>query len=102
MSGSEHETWVMVVPVISTAHLSEEVGEALAGALSGSDFFGFMCMVGPIGGMVYLGDLDLYADDPELPVCLRDCGAWANSKGHEWVRFDPDGDVVRGLPVYEW
>ena len=104
MSGDDRKPWIMQAPVLSTAHLSEEVGEKLAQTLPGEDLFGFVCMIGPDGGLVYFGDPDSWIDEPEekMPACLRDCATWANNEGYEWVRFDSSGDVVEGLPVYEW
>lgn len=103
---AETDYWVMRVPVISTAHLTEDVARELSETLPGEDFHGLLNAVTPFGGFVACDDPDspgdLGGEIGPLPKCLRDCFRWANREGFEWVRFDADGDQIGELPVYEW
>ena len=72
----------------------------------------------PVGSWFPLGDGNGYLCHvaPDTPtaldngVCLTDgwssevCAlqVFAESKGCEYIRLDPDGPVVPGLPVYDW
>ncbi len=98
--------WVMHIPVITTAHLTQEVAQALAEVLPGEDFYGLYCAVTAHGGFVAFGELGPM-DLLELPKCLADVARWARRTGTpeecwEWVRFDADGDQIGELTVYEW
>ena len=77
------------VPVISTAHIptAETIpnGDYLEAPYEGGWFF-------------WIDEDD--CDDWVLPI-----RAWLNANGFDgeyWVRFDSCGDIVEGLPVYEW
>lgn len=101
----EKDYWVMRVPVISTAHLTENVARELAETLPGEDFYGFYNAVTPHGGFIACGEeIDDGFNSPliDTPKCLRDCLRWANREGFEWIRFDADGDQVGELTIYEW
>ncbi|MBB5409310.1 hypothetical protein HDG34_003251 [Paraburkholderia sp. HC6.4b] len=41
-------------------------------------------------------------DGEGQPAELGDIFAWARRHGHEWVCIDAAGDVVDGLPLYDW
>ena len=99
---AETDYWVMRVPVISTAHITEDVARELAETLPGEDFYGLLNAVTPFGGFVACDDPDYPSDMPPLPKCLRDCFNWAVDEGFEWIRFDADGDQIGELTVYEW
>lgn len=92
--------WVMRCPVISTAHMTEDVAQELADTLPGEDVFGCYCAVTGHGGFVRAPDDE--AEFESLPVSLRDCLRWAKREGFEWLRFDADGDQIGELTVYEW
>lgn len=84
----------MTLPVISTAHLTEEVARRLAG--DGDDNpWGFTCAPYAEGVFLWLG-----APDKNDPQCLRDIQKWLGAPG--WVRLDSDAPKVKELPTYEW
>lgn len=68
-------TWTMVVPVISTGHLTPETRKGIE-------------------------EIEML-EEMELPKDLFDVVSWAFNNGHEWVRLDSDGDRVEDLPYYE-
>lgn len=51
------------------------------------------------GGYVYTVHAALTQPGFDWLVTIAD---WARTKGFAWVRFDSDGDVVDGLPAYDW
>ena len=99
---AEKDYWVMRVPVISTAHLTEDVACELAETLPCEDFYGLLHAGTPFGGFVACDDPDPPPTMEPLPKCLHDCFTWACDEGFEWIRFDAEGDQIGELPVYEW
>lgn len=97
-----NDHWIMHIPVISTAHITPELGEELTQLLPGEDFYGLDCAVTPHGAFLYFHEG--HETISELPACLRAIGAWANGhlKEFDWVRLDSDGDVIDALPQYDW
>lgn len=96
---------VHTIPVISTAHITEEVAQQLArnpyrwcagAAFSDSGFFLFLDDPTP-----ELGD--------EVPQCLLDIRDWRMKLEREgkldnsrWVRLDRDAELADDLPTYDW
>ncbi len=94
--------WIIHIPVISTAHITQEIAAEMSKLLPGEELYGLDCAVAPFGAFVrFPEDLD---ELPDLPECLRAIATWAWSQPQEyaWVRIDQDGDVRDGLPVYDW
>lgn len=96
---------IHTIPVISTAHITEEVAKQLRRNpyrwCAGTAFsdYGFF----------------LFLDDPTpergdtVPQCLLDILDWRMKLEREgkldnsrWVRLDCDADPVDGLPTYDW
>lgn len=95
-----HAYWVMRCPMITTAHLTQDVAQALADTPPGEDFYGAPCMIGSHGGMICTSaSLVLSSDAPES---LRRVVAWARREGFDWLRVDADGDQIGELMIYEW
>lgn len=97
--------WTMHIPVISTAHLTMEIAAEMTALLPGEDLYGLECAVTAFGAFVrFPEDHEALEDTPDLPTCLRDVAVWVIGRQQEcaWVRFDRDGDVRDGLPVYDW
>ncbi|MEY2152313.1 hypothetical protein AB7849_15515 [Rhodanobacter sp. 115] len=92
--------WIMTAPVVSTSHLDAETGADLAGqTLAGNGNRWGLCVVPmPTGSLVFVGD------DPmdDLPQCFQDVFAKVKEWEHEWVRLDSDGDIIEGLPTFDW
>jgi hypothetical protein len=85
--------WEMTIPVLSTAHIKETTLDALA---AGSPE---RLALYPEGAFVRI-QAGKFADIPELlPIA-----AWFRKHYPEehWLRLDPDGDVIKGLPTFEW
>jgi len=85
--------WIMTVPVLNTEHLpsADPFDDEWFVAITRDGFF------------VYCGDDPQdWEDAPWFQKILE----WVQSKpldrDVEWVRFDPDGDLIEGLPRYEW
>jgi hypothetical protein len=85
------------VPVISTAHLTEETSKALTAL--GNENTWCVCASWEHGFFLYLDELD---DD--VPQCLRDIADWLKRRGFTdcWVRLDSDADRADTLTAYEW
>lgn len=83
-------TWTNHVPVLSTAHIPGP--EALHDGRLTMD-------LAPYEEGVFLR---LMQDD--MPEWLEPVAAWMQREypGEYWVRFDSDGDLIDGLPVYVW
>lgn len=92
--------WVMQCPVISTGHLTAELGKKLSELLPGEDFHGFVAAVTPFGGFIACSDEGSL--DNEVPACLADALRWCLKEGFEWLRFDSDGDFIPELTTYDW
>lgn len=100
-----HGYWVMQCPVISTAHVTAEVGEAMRNAPPHLDenpgaLYGLYYAITMHGAFIACPDDTVL--DSEVPKCLRDCFRWAQSEGLEWIRFDCEGDFIPELPEYDW
>lgn len=92
-----------VVPVISTAHLTESVAKRLE---QGGHHW-CPCASWPHGFFLFLDALE--DRDEEVPQCLIDIRNWLraleNSRAIDnsrWVRLDSDGAYADGLPTYDW
>ena len=93
------DVWIMRVRVLSAGHLTMDT----ANEQITSDFEwvgGTYAVRMPEGLMLYVptaAECDL-----DLPDDLRAVVEWAHAADHEWIRFDPDGDVEPSLPLYDW
>lgn len=83
-------SWTMSVAVISTAHHPQGWEPDIWLHHFKSDY-------GDAGVIVYLEDLE---DDQ--PDWLRILAQPLLAAGYGWVRFDPDAEVIEGLPIFEW
>lgn len=92
---SKPRYWILRVPVLSTAHVSQATIDWLA-CHSGHTDFGVVAGY-PEGFFLYLHDPKAAADLPEdLAVLAR----WVRRRRYNWLRLDADGDVVDGLPRF--
>lgn len=95
--------WVMKVAVISTSHLP--------GGCNSWEFDREICHMDGQGSSVILLTSDPEVQDfnasingdneNELAIAMCDILEAFAKLGYSHVRFDPDGDVVKGLPTYE-
>lgn len=93
------DVWMMRVRVLSIDHLT--VDTANEPITSNFEWVGGTYAVGmPQGMMLYVPIA--VGGDQDLPDDLQAVVEWAHAAGHEWIRFDPDGDVEPSLPLYDW
>lgn len=85
--------WIMTIPVLSTGHVEQATMDLLQ---SRPEFTTVACY--DIGAFVVVQD-ETYDD---VPPDLEAIFVWARQQGHQWIRLDPDGDHVGGLPTYDW
>ena len=79
--------------VVSTAHLVDEDEmdrHPMAYALSAA------------GGWLLVVDSSMAGYYENLGDGARQCIALAQEQGCEFIRFDPNGPVMEGIPTYEW
>lgn len=89
--------WTMTVPVISTAHMpSEDAFHHLPQRFTRVAEF-------PEGVFVYVGTKDP-AEWDAVPWFQRIMTWFRTSYGPDqsWIRFDRDGDQIKGLDVFDW
>jgi hypothetical protein len=98
-SAKKNVSWIMKVPVISSSHLTEKT-LAIKTDRNFNGPGGFYTVQFSHGFMLF--NSEPVDDDLEIPDDLRDCLEWAYSNDFEWIRFDPDGDIVKGLKVYDF
>lgn len=93
------DVWMMQVRVLRIDHLT--VDTANEPITSNFEWVGGTYAVGmPEGLMLYV--LTAAECDLDLPDDLRKVVEWAHDAGHEWIRFDPEGDIEPSLPLYDW
>lgn len=95
---------VMQVPVISSRHLTRYT---LAWLRAGRDI-PLWTIPYPFGVLVHVQPEETWAamahntnEGEDLKAGLAPCMRWAKTHGFRWIRFDPDGEVLDGVPTYE-
>ena len=111
-------SWVMHVPVVSSSHIRRSDAAILD--THPEDVAGFLATVLAIGGSNFGWIME--AEDAEwnagLPGCENNsmetwmvtglsqefCNLmiWAQQSGYSYLRIDPDGCVIPGMPVFDW
>lgn len=96
---------IHTIPVISTAHITEEVSRRLS---DGSSRWCACAEYVDCGFFLYLDEPHGTEFDP-VPQCLLDIRDWRKRLQLEgrldnscWVRLECDADPVEDLPVYDW
>lgn len=89
--------WVMIVPVISTAHLPSRDLEYFETES--------LALISDSGetSIIYIGPADnVYEYAGDFPSIVK-VAEWAHSAHPEceWVRLDCDADTIEGLPQFE-
>jgi hypothetical protein len=89
--------YVSRVPVLSSTHVSFETMERLQSGPA-ENSFGTVAAY-PEGVFLYLQTVLIPENLPEdlLALCK-----WARKRRCNWIRLDADGDLVDGLPTYNW
>lgn len=84
----------MTIPVVSTQHAPENHMELLKENK-------FWLASYPEGAFIYVGDSEHWEGCAPEFVSLF---SWFNEnfEGEGWLRLDSGGDVIDGLPVWEW
>ena len=85
------DAWVMIVPVLSTSHMPafDAWEDSAPFEVCMNEYTGFICI----------------EEEKDLPDWLIPIAQWVNTTyvaRCAWVRFDPDGDIIDGLPTYNW
>ncbi len=96
-------SWVLTVPVISTAHITEETNKLLIE--KGDMLFWMTSATYEDGFFVSVPSDELSESWPkgqEPPSDLAAVWAWARDNKFDWVRLDSSGDVIEHLPTYDW
>jgi len=85
----------MRVPVLSTFHIKRDTLEKLAEEEE------FRVIDYEEGALVRINPLN---SSSRVPPEIRRLVKWfrQNFPKQWWIRFDRDGDVIPGLPVYDW
>lgn len=87
--------WSILMPVLSTGH-APSMGHIVN--LCDSNASAANYREGVI--FVYIDEDHEWEGDE---AWVAPIAAWmAENYQDQWVRFDPDGDVVEALPVYDW
>lgn len=83
--------WTMTIPVISTGHVPGTFVHDLKQA-------GYTVAYYPEGAFICVGE-----DIEGVPEAYRQVLEWHKENGKDdWLRLDRDGDVIEGLPVFDW
>lgn len=87
------------IPVISTAHITQEVSDRL----DRNDNPWVAC-ANYVGCGYFLYVEEPYGGEEPVPQCLLDICDWLTKHDFtdRWVRLDGDGDEADDLPVYDW
>lgn len=92
--------WTIQVPVISSAHITQETAELLT---RNPDTLPVEVAPYRYGWFVFIFIPEI---DVSLPADLAEVFGWFREQpqfeGANWLRIDADGDVVDGLPTYDW
>jgi hypothetical protein len=85
--------WILTMPVISTAHVTEEADAYLRTSTTDE----FKNAVAPWEGGYFI-----YVAGCEPHEGLSAVFDWALKNDYDWIRLDRDGDIVPELPQYNW
>ena len=83
----------MEVPVWSTGHLKQTYAADLGASIHETTFVDGGCFV------YVCTPIDESTPDYLVPVIQK---ALELHSDISWIRFDEDGDIIDGLPVFEW
>lgn len=83
--------WTMTLEVYSTGHVPESFVADLKEA-------GYVVAEYPEGAFICVGD-----DVDNAPEAYRPLFQWHYENGNDdWLRLDRDGDMINGLPFFDW
>lgn len=94
------DAWVMRMPVISTAHITEATNDRLSS--DGGKNPWSHCANYEFGFFMAIPSSDRFPEAPHPPADLQAIWAWARQRNLDWIRLDQAGDAVDGLPTYDW
>lgn len=90
-------TWSMQVPVLSTGHISRDTSLLLE--VNPAALHGIVTCAPYSSGWFLLFHTEVEPDQADL----RAIREWVFQQGPDrWCRLDQDGDMVDGLPGYDW
>ncbi|MCK1789002.1 hypothetical protein [Pseudomonas violetae] len=103
---------IICLPVISTAHVTQEVAERLTNEGNNNPWCPGASW--EHGFFLHLDELEARSSETvTIPQCLIDIRNWLRAQNlrstngvrsmrTDWVRLDQDADVAEGLPSYDW
>lgn len=98
------DVFVMHVPVISSSHITAQDGRILTEAPE--DVEGHLCRLGDTGDILVMDEenknLITEWQQAGLSSAFIDLMLRMRGLGYCYVRIDADGDVLDGLPTFEW
>ena len=95
------------VPVISTSHITAEDGALLSKGNAGCHYCGHPAACGVLA-VLSDGAGHLVSTDPELwegcgtNKALDDLLSQFRALGYPWIILDGEGDIIDGLPTFDW
>lgn len=93
---SKDGPWVMEVPVLSTTHLTEDDNQRLADGEPAPLF-------NADAGYILVIEEDPAVELAEFSSAFRALvTALRDHLGYAYVRFDMDGEIIAGLPTFDW
>jgi hypothetical protein len=99
--------WIMKAPVISTAHITITDDKVLA--CQTCEYGLVMAILQPgyllhiSGYLLHISDLHDDADFPKgISAELKDLCLKFAAIGYDYLRLDPDGDILEDLPQFDW
>lgn len=98
----KHDTDVMRVPVVSSQHVTKEDGARLVAADSRDVL---ATIYDQTGHIVHWGDDETIEDAfpaDRFSDAFRALVAHFHAQGYTYLRIDAHGEVVEGLPVFDW
>lgn len=94
------DAWVMAIPVLWTGHITEATNDRLSSD-GGKNPWGH-CAKYEFGYFLAVPASDTFTDAAQPPTDLQAIWTWARHRNIQWVRVDQAGDVIDGLPTYDW
>lgn len=95
---------IHTIPVISTGHITSEVNARL---LEDQGPWGACAILPHSGFFMFLDEVE--NDDEPVPQCILDIRDWLHGleaagrlDRSRWIRLESDGQLVDGLPTYDW
>lgn len=95
--------YIDTILTISTAHISEETAEKLETEMCSFDMGLVVYAMDTHEACGWMVMVDSPADgDEEVPEELAALLNFCKENHIDWLRFDRDGEILPGFPVFDW